>query len=362
MLKLFEIGIPDLQSFLPLLGTIGLILIVLEGSLGLKISKRKLPFISRSFFVAFVGIFLFSLSLGYVFHIVEGIPLKYALTNAIPLSVISSAIAIPTAQNLMARNREFITYESTLSDIVGVIFFNFITFNEYINTYSIGGFVLNLFITLVVSFVFTLALSALLSKVNHHVKYTPIIVILILIYAVSKHYHLPALLFIFLFGIFLANINKFKRYRYIQKLEPEVLVAEVNKFRDLVVEFAFLIRSLFFLLFGFLVNTSELLNSQTILWALGIVTLIYVVRLILLKVFRFSLKPLLFIAPRGLITILLFLSVPLSQRFDLVNNSLIIQVIIITSLIMSLAAMPRKKKPRLKAQNDKEDEEPVLLS
>jgi len=344
ILDIFEITLPDLQPILPILGTIGLILIVLEGSLELEISRKKLPFVGKYFLVAFLGIILFTLGIGYIFHLVDGIPLKYALTNAIPLSVISSAIAIPSAQNLINKSKEFITYESSLSDIVGVIFFNFITFNEYIGFYSVADFFFKLIIILVISFIATLGLSYLLSKVNHSVKFTPIIIILILIYAASKYYHLPALVFIMLFGIFLSNIVKFKRYKYIEKLEPDILAEEVSKFKDLTIEFAFLIRSLFFLLFGFLVNTSELLNTQTILWAIGIVIFIYLIRFVLLKVFKISLHPVLFIAPRGLITILLFLSIPVNQYSSLLNNSLIIQVIIITSLIMMAGLMPLKEK------------------
>lgn len=355
----FEIRIPDLQPALPILGTIGLILIVLEGSLELELNKKKLPFVIKSFFIAFLAIILFSFGLGYAFHIVGGIPLKSALSNAIPLGVISSAIAIPSAQNLIARNKEFITYESSLSDIIGVVFFNFIAMNEVIGLVSIGNFFINMFIILVISFIATLGLSYLLSKITHSVKFTPIIIMLILIYVISKTYHLPALLFIMLFGLFLANIDKFKRYKHIQKLEPDILSDEVHKFRELTAEMAFLIRSLFFLLFGFLVETSELLNTNSILWSIGICGLIYAIRFLLLKIFRIPLQPLLFIAPRGLITILLFLSIPTNASSDLVNNSLIIQVIILTSLIMMAGLMPGKKKPQ-KTKSKPEEKKPDI--
>ena len=49
----FAITIPDLSSLLPLLGTIGLILIVLEGSLELELNKSKLPMVRKAFFVSF---------------------------------------------------------------------------------------------------------------------------------------------------------------------------------------------------------------------------------------------------------------------------------------------------------------------
>lgn len=80
----------------------------------------------------------------------------------------------------------------------------------------------------------------------------------------------------------------------------------------------------------------EIINSDTILFAIGIVALIYVFRAIQLKFFKIKLKPLLFIAPRGLITILLFLNIPQAQKLEIVNNSLIIQVIVLTALVMML--------------------------
>ena len=177
---------------------------------------------------------------------------KVGLANAIPFTIISSAIAIPSAKNLLSKNKEFITYESSLSDIFGVIFFNFITLNDNIGTKSVGYFILELFLILIISFISTIGLAFLLSKVKHHVKFVPIILMMVLIYAISKIYHLPALIFILLFGLFLGNIDKIKHDKFIQRLQPDILSKEVHKFKELTTEIAFLIRSLFFLLFGFL--------------------------------------------------------------------------------------------------------------
>lgn len=195
---------------------------------------------------------------------------KVGLANAIPFGIISSAIAIPSAQNLCSKDREFVTYESSLSDIFGVIFFNFITRNDNIGTQSIGCFILELCIILIVTVVATLGLAFLLSKIKHHIKFIPIILMMVLIYAVAKVYHLPALIFILLFDIFLGNLDELKANKFIQKLPPNVLNKEVHKFKELTIEIAFLGRTLFFLLFGYLIEVKELLNTETITWALGI--------------------------------------------------------------------------------------------
>ena len=337
-----DISLPDLSPFLPVLGTVGLILIVLEGSLELELNKTKLGSIKKSFFGAFFPMLALAFLLAYLFNYFGGYGFKASLTNAIPFCVISSAIAIPSVKNLNAYNKEFVIYESSLSDIIGVVLFNFIAFNEIINWNSFGSFFLQLLIILIVSFLCTIALSYLLNKIEHHVKFVPIILLIILIYAVSKVYHLPGLVFILLFGLFIGNLDELKHFKWIEKFKPEELNKEVHKFKELVAEFAFLVRALFFLVFGFLMETSEILSTETLLWAILISFLIFFFRAIQLKLSKLPLKPLLFIAPRGLITILLFLSILPSNSIGLVNKSLIIQVIIITAFTMMFGLMTNK--------------------
>lgn len=338
----FEVSLPNMSGILPALGTVGLILIVLEGSLELELHKSKIPFIGKPALIAILPMLLFSFGLAYLLSYVGNIPLKAGLANAIPFAVISSAIAIPSVQHLAGRDKDFIVYESSLSDIVGVIFFNFITLNDNIGSRSFGNFFIQLLVMLAVSFVATLGLAYLLNKIKHHVKFAPIILMLVLIYMISKVYHLPGLIFILLFGLFMGNLDELKNFKYIQKLNPDVLDKEVHKFKPINKEMAFLIRALFFLLFGYLIETNELLNSESILWAVGICAGIFLIRYLFFKIFRITVLPLALIAPRGLISILLFLSIPLSQQTALVNKSLVIQVIILSALIMMVGLMMSK--------------------
>ena len=83
-------------------------------------------------------------------------------------------------------------------------------------------------------------------------------------------YHLPALIFIFVLGLFIGNLDKFERFRFMKRLRPEILVKEVSRLQELTKEITFSIRSLFFLLFGYLIETSELLNTNTLVWAIAI--------------------------------------------------------------------------------------------
>ena len=346
-----NISVPNLNPILPILGTIGLILIVLEGSLELEINKSKLPLILKSSIIALIPLLFISFGIAYYLNHFEHLPLKLALASAIPIGIISSAIAIPSARNLLNNEKEFITYESSLSDIFGVIFFNFITLNDNIGSKTFGHFFLELLTMLAVSFVATLLLAGFLNKIKHHIKFVPMIILVLLIYGIAKLFHLPALIFILIFGLFIGNIDELRQYKFIQRFHPVNFTKDVHKFRGITTELAFLIRALFFMLFGFLIDISDVLNSETILFALCITLGIFIVRFIVLRIFKLKTNPLIFIAPRGLITILLFLSIPISQQIEQIDKSLIIQVIILSALIMMISLM-RYKKPQIENINE----------
>jgi len=342
-----DLHLPDFSGFLPILGSIGLILIVLEGSLELNLSKSKIGLIRKSFFGALLTMFVLTIVLSFLFHYLGGYSFRSCVTNAIPFSVISSAIAIPSVRNISLSKKEFVIYESSLSDILGVVFFNFIALNLDYGFITFGKFGIQLIIIIVISFIATIGLTILLRKIEHHIKFIPIILMIILIYTLLEIYNLPSLIFILTFGLFIGNLYKFKKFKWIKKLHPEELKIEDQKFKEITVEMAFLVRALFFILFGFLLQTSEIINTDTLLLSGGIVVIIFVFRILQLKISQLPLNPLLFVAPRGLITILLFLSIVPAQRVLLVNKSLIVQVIILTALVMmfGLMAFPIKEEP-----------------
>lgn len=348
---LFKINVPNLFVLLPVFGTIGLILIVLEGSLELEFNKKKFPLIKKSLILALLPLFLSGFGIAYAFYYFGQYDFKISLINALPLCIISSAIAIPTALHLSKSNRDFITYESTLSDILGVIVFNFILLNETIDIYAIGFFGVEIILLLVISLLATIGLSLLLKNINHHIKFGPIIILVVLIYTVAKLYHLPALLFIMLFGIFIGNQVELKNSKLLQKLKPESFSKEVRQFKEIVIEATFLIRSLFFLLFGFLIEANEIINTKVMVWSIPIVASIFLIRFIFLYFARLPLLPLLFIAPRGLITILLFFTIPNDKKIPLVNETLILQIIIFSAFIMMFGMMFTKKQHTISEQH-----------
>ena len=114
---------------------------------------------------------------------------------------------------------------------------------------------------------------------------------------------------------------------------------EVELFTVLTIEGTFLIRSLFFLIFGYLLDTQELLNPTTAIWAVAMLGAFILVRAIQLAVSRIPITPLLYVAPRGLITILLFLYITPENSIVIANKSLIVQVIVLSVLVMTFGMM-----------------------
>lgn len=334
-----SVEVPDLSVVVPVFGTIGLILIVLEGALELELNRSKIPLIGKTLLGALAPLLIMALAMAWLLQRQGPYSLQAALANAIPLCVISSAIAIPSARNLAATQREFVVYESSLSDILGVLCFNFVTLNAVFDLSAVGHFGLQLALMVILSIAATAILALLLGRITHHIKHVPIILLVILFYVIAKAFHLPSLLFILIFGLILGNIDELPAWRWLRALRPEQLTTEVERFQELAVEATFVVRALFFIVFGYLIETAELLNTSTLLWAVGITAGIFGLRVVQLWLSRVPVAPLVFIAPRGLITILLFLSVDPALHIPLINKPLITQVIVLTALIMMVGLM-----------------------
>lgn len=343
LLGLLGIQTPDFSPLLPVFGTLGLILIVLEGAMELHIDSTRLPLIKKTLFAAVLPLFAISFTLALAISTYSEVPFRAALLNAIPVAIISSAIAIPSARHLPADQREFVIYESSISDIIGVLLFNFIHQNESVTFSSVGVFGLQLLAMLIITFAATLFLAFLIKRIRHHVKFAPIIILLIMVYALAKMLHLPALLFVLIFGLFLANAERLKEWKIFRRLNPGSFNREIEKFAEITAEGTFLIRAIFFLIFGFLIAPEEVTNPNSLLFAALTFLLLVGYRFLTLSVMRQPLHPLLFLAPRGLITVLLFLSIEPELQTEIINKSFITQVILLTALFLMPGNLTSKK-------------------
>ena len=339
-----DLEIPNLRPVLPVIGTLGLIMIVLEASLDLKLERRKKYLIIKSISSAFILFAVFSAGLTFILVDMLGHSIRDSLLNAIPLGIISSAVAITSAIHVKPDEKEFIIYESSFSDIIGIVFFDFILISQG----SIGEGIFNMglksLITLVIALLTTLILAILLHKITYHVNYVIIMTSIVLVYIVAKLYHLPALLLVLIFGMVLSN-NHLLENSIVKKLvDFTKFRSDIKAFKLILTEFTFLVRSLFFIIFGFYANIEGLFDLQNLLTAAAITGAIFFLRILFFRiVIKIKLFPLVFFAPRGLITILLFISIPEVSRIDIVNEEVITLVILFSIFILMFGNMFSKK-------------------
>lgn len=332
---LINIRILGIDVVLPVLGNIGLILIVLEGVMEIEISREKQSLIFKSLLISLLQLIIFTLVFSLILSFATNKPLYIFYLNAVPLAVISSAIVIPSVRYKEKKLREFAIYESSMSDIFGILLFNIINQSMISEISLIFDTIVPISIVLAVSLIATLFLSRLLHSIEHPIKFTPIILMIILIYSILKYYHMPALIFILVFGLILNNLHLLKGTRAERIIDIEKIYSEIPRFRDIVCEGTFLIRSLFFIVFGYSLNISDIFSLSAIPITIIVLILIYAIRFFLLKIFDLPIGNLISLVPRGLITILLFLSIDPSFRVEIINNSVVVQVIVITILVMT---------------------------
>ena len=119
----------------------------------------------------------------------------------------------------------------------------------------------------------------------------------------------------------------------ISKMELKLME---HNFHIITRETAFVLRTFFFLIFGMSMVLSSLLDLKSLGISIGITAIMFLVRWLLLKFFGKDIgKPLLSVAPRGLITVLLFYSIPGDLISTAFPDSVILYVVIFTSFIMT---------------------------
>ncbi len=329
--------------FLPLeiLGIIGLILIVLEAALDLELRKKNLKLIGLSGLIAALSLFFntFFLAFG-IRYFLGNLDMLTAVIYAIPLSITSSAIVIPSVTRLEKAKREFLIYESTMSDIFGIMFFYLLVENldaggatkVGLNVIAtIGG-------TLLLSIALSYAMIIAFQRIKSDVKLFLFFAVLILFYAIGKLFHLSALLMILVFGLVLENRMLFfsgflRKYLYEENVK-RVLV----DFKLLTRESSFVVRTFFFFVLGMSITLAGVFVPDILLLTLYFMVGLFAFRWLVFKIiFKRKYFPQLFIAPRGLISVLLFFAIPKEFRINDFELGILLLTIVVTSLLMAWA-------------------------
>lgn len=334
-----------ITQIVELLGTIGLIMIILEAALDLHISPQKVRLISNAFLSALFILFVSSFGIAFIIHYWLNEEFVKCLVYAVPLSIVSSAIVLPSIDLLTEEKKDFIIYEASFSDILGILFFNYLIEQK---SFSFGSTILytsKIGLSIGVSFAVALALVYLLSKIEFHIKFFLIFAVLIALYALGKIFHLPSLLIIMLFGL-LVNNPQFIRPKFLMRNISEVQFKDLEKqIKSITAETSFLVRTFFFIIFGYSINLKVLVDNNVMAVGSIIVVLLLIIRFVFLKYLNPKENPLpeLLIMPRGLITILLFYKIPSNMILEHFNKGILFFVILLTSILMMFGLFTSKK-------------------
>ena len=348
---------PDLLPILGVLGVVGLILIVLEAALDLELIKEKIGLITKSFVVALIGLwgtaYLSAIGLGLIMNV----EFLNALLCTIPLSILGSAVILPSVDDVEKEKREFMIYESTFSDILGIVaFYTVLTLANSSSNEGVSiGLFSNLFLTVLFSVVISYVLIYVFQNIKGHVKLFLLIAVLLLLYAVGKMFHLSSLIIILIFGIMLSNYKVFFKGGLAALLNEEKVNSVLHDMRIVTAETAFVVRTFFFIIFGWSVFLGSLLNLKVVLMGLLVLAVIYVVRAIVLFVFNGKNIVLeLFLAPRGLVTVLLFFAIPEGLSIGKEFQGVLLFVVLVSCFIMAWSLISYKKKRAEKQAADVE--------
>lgn len=357
-------GMGNINFFpvLEILGIVGLIMIVLEAALELKLERDKYLDIGKSLLIALIGLVLSTWVAAMILeYFVEGMDTGTAWLYATPLSILSSAIIIPSVTGLKASKKEFHVYESTFSDILGIMLFYFLKSqmhggealdghgsevaehsSQLVEVLLYLGMILA---TIVVSLIASYLIVLIFQNIKSHVKLFLLIAVLLFLYALGKKAGLSSLIIILVFGLLIANMKLFFRGRLKQWLNYKQAMHIYEDLHVVTIETAFVVRTFFFVIFGITISLASLVSINVAIISLLIILSIYLIRYVTLRIFiGKDILPQLFIAPRGLITILLFYAIPEEFIVPGFEPGILLFIIIGTSLVMTLAMIRDKNK------------------
>ncbi len=100
---------PDFEGALEILGIVGLIMIVLEAALELELKKEKIIPIIKAMAIALIGLVSSAWVAALIMHqFIPDMTMQSAWLYATPLSILSSAIIIPSVSELSEKKKNSI--------------------------------------------------------------------------------------------------------------------------------------------------------------------------------------------------------------------------------------------------------------
>lgn len=345
----------DFFSVLEILGIIGLIMIVLEAALDLKLTRDKRGLIIKSFSIALISLMVNAFVIAYVIQMYIDADYYTSLIYAIPLSIISSAIVIPSVNDLSEYKKEFMIYESTFSDIFGIMFFYFLI--QHAESSGVASVSFNVVFTIIITVALAVAISYglvfLFQNIKTEVKLFLLIAVLLLLYSIGKTLHLSSLIIILVFGLLLSNRHIFFRGKLAWHIKEDAVDNILKDFRLVTLESSFVVRTFFFIIFGTTISLATLFNGQVVVVSIIILGILFGVRYLVFRLFfKKDINPMFMIAPRGLITVLLFFAIPESFQVSEFNSGVLLMVIIVSSVVMAYGLMRSKRNGKITEESE----------
>ena len=333
--KSMDMEVPNLSQHLGLLGIVGLMMIVLEGALDIKIHRNKIKTILAALATSVLILGVTNSLIACILYFTQSVEFMTAFLYAIPLSVVSSAIVIPSVHTLVPAKKEFMILEATLSDIFGIMLFSFWIKEPTAGQSYFEAISWNILISVSVSILLSYLLVYVFLKIKTEIKFFLFLAILALLFSIGEYFHYSALIIILIFGLVLNNTHAFFKGFLKKLIDPEKVAEIRHEFVIITNESSFLIRTFFFVVFGLTMNLEGLFDPEAIIIACLVMLVIFLTRALNLKVFiRSTIFPQMLIAPRGLVTILLFQKIVEHYNIIPFSEAILAWVIIGTNLVM----------------------------
>ena len=302
-------------------GSLALILILFEAGLDLDL-RRTLRHFPGGLLLGFLTYALTTLAIGGVVWRNLGLPLRDAMAVAAIMGCTSSTIVLPILQQWKAREpvRVTLLVESTLGDILAVLTTQFLLQFDPAQGSAISGLASTLGVQIAISLAAALAIGFVWSKLLPFLseqRFWQVLTfsMVLLLYAGTEALHGSGLLAVLGFGLALSNLPgaRPEMAGMFQWAMPHAAKHEqILSFHS---ELSFLVRTFFFVMIGVVVKVHGLREIWLLL--LGVMGAIWLSRWIGVQLTAWSWrestpqdrKVVLWMLPRGLITIVLALAV-----------------------------------------------------
>ena len=186
------------------------------------------------------------------------------------------------------------------------------------------------------------AIFFFLNRIDGHVRFLPLIAGIVFLYAAGKALHLSPLVLVLGCGLLLNNPHLANWSRRLAAWRGDNYDQTLKEFKGLVAELTFATKSFFFLLLGYWTNVEKMASWTAWAVAATVFVVVFASRGVILRLLRQpDAAALTWIAPRGLITVLLFIAAADAGKLHEFSGGAVMLVVLATSAATALSRWPR---------------------